>query len=391
MLALLIVVMIGATIAEKCLGTAAFIYGSWWFAALWATMVVIALGYVLRRKMQNRPVLFLLHLSFVVILLGAGITHFWGKQGSLHLRQNRPIIAMETSDHLFEKLPFEVRLRSFEVQNYPDTDIPMDYVSVVEIDGDTIQISMNKIGRKDGYRFYQSSYDPDLRGSVLSVCYDPWGIGVTYVGYALLFFSMALLLILPNEGFCNVLHQLFPSDQHIGRKIIIGISSIVLIAVFSYALYRYSMRSYNDGYLPPVLRSPLLLVHVSIIMIAYVLLLVLFINGLFSLCKKKLSAFSTHLSILLLYPALFLLTAGIFIGAIWANLSWGRYWGWDPKEVWALITLLVYSMAFHKYSLPIFNKPKVFQLYMVLAFLTVLMTYFGVNFLLGGMHSYANS
>jgi hypothetical protein len=94
-------------------------------------------------------------------------------------------------------------------------------------------------------------------------------------------------------------------------------------------------------------------------------------------------------SLLLLYPAVFLLAAGIFIGAVWANVSWGRYWGWDPKEVWALITLLVYAAALHSSSLPRFRRSLFFHTFCVAAFLTVLITYFGVNFLLGGMHSYA--
>ena len=97
------------------------------------------------------------------------------------------------------------------------------------------------------------------------------------------------------------------------------------------------------------------------------------------------------LEMLLLYPATFFLGAGIFLGAVWANVSWGRYWAWDPKEVWALITFLVYGAAFHSQSLRIFRKPLFFHIYMILAFLTVLMTYFGVNYVLGGMHSYANS
>ena len=99
----------------------------------------------------------------------------------------------------------------------------------------------------------------------------------------------------------------------------------------------------------------------------------------------------TLLSRLLLYPATFFLGAGIFLGAVWANVSWGRYWAWDPKEVWALITFLVYGVAFHSQSLQIFRKPLFFHIYMILAFLTVLMTYFGVNYVLGGIHSYANS
>jgi ABC-type transport system involved in cytochrome c biogenesis permease subunit len=84
-----------------------------------------------------------------------------------------------------------------------------------------------------------------------------------------------------------------------------------------------------------------------------------------------------------------LLIAGIFVGAVWANVSWGRYWGWDPKEVWALITLMIYALPLHQGSLPFFRRPVVFHRYLAIAFLTVLTTYFGVNLLLGGMHSYA--
>ena len=92
---------------------------------------------------------------------------------------------------------------------------------------------------------------------------------------------------------------------------------------------------------------------------------------------------------LLLYPAVMLLTIGIFLGAVWANVSWGRYWGWDPKEVWALITMIVYAFAFHRESFPWLRRPMAFHAYMVLAFFSVLFTYFGVNFFLSGMHSYA--
>jgi ABC-type transport system involved in cytochrome c biogenesis permease subunit len=106
--------------------------------------------------------------------------------------------------------------------------------------------------------------------------------------------------------------------------------------------------------------------------------------------KETLVKTLRNISTIMLYPALFLLSIGIFIGAIWANQSWGTYWSWDPKETWALITMMVYAIALHCGSLPVFRRPMVFHVYMVVAFLTVLMTYFGVNFLLGGMHSYAN-
>jgi ABC-type transport system involved in cytochrome c biogenesis permease subunit len=80
---------------------------------------------------------------------------------------------------------------------------------------------------------------------------------------------------------------------------------------------------------------------------------------------------------------------GIFIGAIWANVSWGNYWSWVPKETWALITFMVYAVAVHKKSLSFLRSPMAYHIFMVLAFLTILMTYFGVNYVLGGMHSYA--
>ncbi len=154
--------------------------------------------------------------------------------------------------------------------------------------------------------------------------------------------------------------------------------------------------------LMPVLVSPLLSLHVSCIMMSYALFGFLLLNGLIALylsafrCKQscelpdreveRLTLFSR----LLLYPAVFLLGIGIFIGAIWANVSWGRYWAWDPKEVWALITFMVYALAFHLSSLGWFRRPVFFHLYLVLAFSTVLMTYFGVNYVLGGMHSYGS-
>ena len=95
------------------------------------------------------------------------------------------------------------------------------------------------------------------------------------------------------------------------------------------------------------------------------------------------------LSRLFLYPSITALGFGIFIGAIWANISWGTYWSWDPKETWALITLMTYAIAVHTNSIPQLRKPLNYHIFMTFAFLTILMTYFGVNYFLGGMHSYA--
>ncbi len=148
--------------------------------------------------------------------------------------------------------------------------------------------------------------------------------------------------------------------------------------------------------LMPVLQSPLLSIHVVVIMIAYSLLAFVLMNGITAIVlrytKRDHQAEMEYLLVvsnIMLYPAVFLLATGIFVGAVWANISWGRYWGWDPKEVWALITLLIYSAALHITSLGKFRNPIFFHTFMIIAFLTVLITYFGVNYILGGMHSYA--
>lgn len=146
----------------------------------------------------------------------------------------------------------------------------------------------------------------------------------------------------------------------------------------------------------PVLNSPLLSVHVSIIMMGFALLSLTFINGITALVVRLANRNAANimlaleqLSLLFLYPAAAALGIGIFVGAIWANVSWGQYWGWDPKEVWALITFMVYAAALHPKTLPTLRRPVAFHVFMVLAFTTIIMTYFGVNYFLGGMHSYA--
>jgi ABC-type transport system involved in cytochrome c biogenesis permease subunit len=144
--------------------------------------------------------------------------------------------------------------------------------------------------------------------------------------------------------------------------------------------------------LMPVLNSGLLSVHVALVMISYALFGLIFINSLTSLfipkSETQLQDKFSLTSRLMLYPAIMLLGSGIFVGSIWANISWGRYWGWDPKETWALITLLLYALPLHRSILPTFAKPRLLNIYLAAAFLAVVVTYFGVNYFLGGMHSY---
>lgn len=176
----------------------------------------------------------------------------------------------------------------------------------------------------------------------------------------------------------------------IGRKHMLFASLGMLTAGFALLVSSLSEMNPQITHLMPVLSSPLLSIHVSSIMASYAMLSLTFFIAVGALARPSATEESMRLIYLILYPALTLLTIGIFVGAVWANVSWGTYWSWDPKEVWALITMLIYSMPLHRQSLPFFRKRKCFLIYIAGAFATVLMTYFGVNYILGGMHSYAN-
>ena len=86
---------------------------------------------------------------------------------------------------------------------------------------------------------------------------------------------------------------------------------------------------------------------------------------------------------------LFMLTIGTFLGGVWANESWGRYWGWDAKETWALVSILAYAFILHMRFIPSLKSKFAFNVASMFAVFSVLMTYFGVNYLLSGLHSYA--
>ncbi|MDD7104955.1 MAG: cytochrome c biogenesis protein CcsA [Bacteroidales bacterium] len=144
--------------------------------------------------------------------------------------------------------------------------------------------------------------------------------------------------------------------------------------------------------LPPILRSPLLSVHVVLVMVSYTLLFciaLLSVRCLLHGCSPSSLTRLTALSRLLLYPAVSFLASGIIAGAVWASISWGTYWSWDAKETWALLTFMVYLAPFHIHSLDSDSSPRLYHIYVLMAFLVVLATYFGVSYFLPGMHSYA--
>ena len=529
--ALITAILMVATIMEKIHGTEYAlqnIYCADWMIALWGTATLSAIVYILQHKLQRQPVTLCLHLAFAVILLGAFVTHTTGKQGQTHLRVGEYTNQYVLDNDSIEKFPFSISLHDFEVTRYAGTDTPMDFTSTIVIyDNERIEgtVSMNSIFKHRGYRFYQSGYDNDERGTFLAVSHDPWGIGITYAGYSLLLLSMILFFVQPDSRFRTALRkgrtiaiillmlfvsttssarntQQIPAKENaiallgtnygaealynsmsdnrplaitclatgtilfvlfcINRKenrtrqILASWIKVIAWVTAAYLSLQIALRWHIGGHIPlsngyetmvfmawlsilmtpiagnrvkevlpfgyivcglallvstfgdsteqiaplaPVLRSPLLSIHVVVIMISYTLLAFTMLNGVAALIintthknsplANREIAELQRISTLMLYPAVFLLTAGIFIGAVWANISWGRYWGWDPKEVWALITMLLYSTTLHSGSIKAMRHPLFFHIYCIVAFLAVLMTYFGVNFILGGMHSYA--
>lgn len=743
---LVLVCMAAATIVEKSQGTDyahAHYYGAWWFILIWAVLAALGAFYIIKRKVKCASTL-ALHLSFIIILLGALLTHVSAKRGMIHLRIGQPTDTYMAQDEeqgmKEEKLPFSLCLKKFEAKMHDGTNAVADYSSkFTVIDGDDKsegEVSMNNIYSHRSYRLYQSSYDEDGKGSVLAINADPYGIPVTYTGYALLFISLVWMLFDPKGGYRKLLKspllkkgalitalilsmgniqtlhaesatgnlqnavlpketaekfgelhilyndricpvQTFALDfckkiygarsyqgltaeqvlsgwvfygntwasepfikiksgemktamnlpdyaslntffnremggytigQYVqeyyngqqdkfhqqaadidGKIQIImelreGVSLKVLpytftknvkatkdhpfikagtttwfspvdklpqaveqqhalyiknvfsllngdvkagnisrvneffvkmkkyqevssgnslptntqykaerinnafpfatilfmanltlgfIALF-YTIYRMTKKReikalnialpillgvsflaltfglalrwiisgnipMSNGYesmltvawfvmlisilmqlririvmvfgflisgffllvshinqmdpaigqMMPVLNSPLLSIHVSIIMMSYALLSLTFICGIMGICLRSHGEELQALSRIFLYPALTTMGYGIFIGAIWANVSWGNYWSWDSKETWALITFMIYAVVVHTQSLPVFRKPLVYHIYITLAFMSIAMTYFGVNYFLTGMHSYA--
>ena len=743
---LVLVCMAAATIVEKSQGTDyahAHYYGAWWFILIWAVLAALGAFYIIKRKVKCASTL-ALHLSFIIILLGALLTHVSAKRGMIHLRIGQPTDTYMAQDEeqgmKEEKLPFSLCLQKFEAKMHDGTNAVADYSSkFTVIDGDDKsegEVSMNNIYSHRSYRLYQSSYDEDGKGSVLAINADPYGIPVTYTGYALLFISLVWMLFDPKGGYRKLLkspllkkgalitalilsmgniqtlhaesatgnlqnavlpketaekfgelHILYndricpvqtfaldfckkiygarsyqgltaeqvlsgwvfygntwanepfikiksgemktamnlpdyaslntffnremggytigqyvqeyyngqqdkfhqqaadidgkiqiimelregislkvlpytftknvkatkdhpfikagtttwfsPVDklpqaveqQHalyirnvfsllngdvkagntsrvneffvkmkkyqevssgnslptatqykaerinnafpfatilfmanltlgfialfytiyrmtkkreikalnIALPILLGVSFLALtfglalrwiisgnvpmsngyesmltvawfvmlisilmqlririVMVFGFLISGFfllvshiNQMDPTIGQMMPVLNSPLLSMHVSIIMMSYALLSLTFICGIMGICMRSHGEELQALSRLFLYPALTTMGFGIFIGAIWANVSWGNYWSWDSKETWALITFMIYAVVVHTQSLPVFRKPLVYHIYITLAFLSIAMTYFGVNYFLTGMHSYA--
>ena len=186
-----------------------------------------------------------------------------------------------------------------------------------------------------------------------------------------------------------------------GRKSELTIASTAFVASMILMVAHWNWMDPAIANLQPVLNSYWLMIHVAVIVASYgpfalgmILGIVALILMIFTTKKNKARMDLnikelTYINEMALTVGLVLLTIGNFLGGQWANESWGRYWGWDPKETWALISIMVYAFVIHMRFVPSLRGTWIYNLISIIAFYSILMTYFGVNFYLSGLHSYA--
>ena len=210
----------------------------------------------------------------------------------------------------------------------------------------------------------------------------PWSNAyesVIYVGWATMFFGLAF-----------------------GRKSQLTVASTAFVAAMIMMVAHWNWTDPEIGNLVPVLNSYWLMIHVAVIVGSYGPFALAMILGLVAMIlmiftntrnkdKMKLNIKElTYINEMALTVGLVMLTIGNFLGGQWANESWGRYWGWDPKETWALVSIMIYAFVIHMRFVPALRGTWIYNFFSVLAFAAILMTYFGVNFYLTGLHSYAS-
>lgn len=429
------------------------IYHSGWFIALWALLAVTGIMYILYTSRRATLVMLHASFVVILLgALVSFLTSKHGSIAIAN--EGVPASMFTTRDGALERLPFRIQLTALETQYGHDSETPVDYVATIIADDRKEQtahtVSLNNPMKFKDYRFCINGVtDGNLS---MTVSHDRYGRPISFSGYLMVFVSFLMLFFDRKSGFGSTLQQLRGGreaksaiggkERSDSRNIAARTTGALLCVIIPTGLlwYRRGMFPATNGAealmllaaviaaiaiilgnnnrftslkrtlavaacisaaiaLPgleeeynvqPILRTPLLGVHVTTIIIAYALLACTAINATIALCTKDAGrrAQQALLGRVLLYPATMLLATGIFIGAVWADISWGRYWGWDPKEVWALVTLLVCSAAFHTRSLRFMAKPVAFHLFCIVAFAAVLFTYFGVNYLLGGLHSY---
>lgn len=215
---LLLLLALGAAIAtflENDFGTATarfYVYNALWYEGLLLLTALNIAAVIYQTKMYLHVSKFLFHGAFVLILLGAALTRYAGEEGVMKIRENAHASTFFSADKNKEiALPFRMHLKAFELTRYYGSKAPSEYASEVRIEeGNTsieAVISMNNTLTYKGYKFFQTFYDPDEKGTILSVTKDP-GVEVTYTGYALLFLGLILNLFDSKSRFCKLITQL---------------------------------------------------------------------------------------------------------------------------------------------------------------------------------------
>ena len=445
-----ITLLVAATFIEKYCGTpfaVEHIYHSPAFIALWAVLALSAMAYLLKRHIRIISSTFLLHVSLAVILVGAVVSFLTSERGKIYISPGGvPASMYEMQDGKLGKLPFRIELEEFITEHRNGA--ADDYIATVVVGGTEKEtISMNRPLYRQGYLIYIDGYSQESVS--LLVGYDPWGTGITYGGYIMLVASLIYLFLDKRSLLRAAANKLKGKEHESGRKhpieIPITVAAAILFAVLSImgtlrwietshfpasdghgttlllawcalltgfvvrkrtkllmypaftvaaiATFAAAITTGGSGEAAPVLRTPLLALHVTTIIVAYAIIgctAIVSAIGIWHMARGNRTKCERLADVghIMLYPALSLLLTGVFIGAVWANLSWGRYWGWDPKEVWALVTILICSIPMHRRSLPALSKPLNFHIFCIVTFIVMLFTYLGTNWIFGGMHSY---
>jgi cytochrome c-type biogenesis protein CcsB len=212
LLLVLIIVLAVATFVENDFGAEVAkmkVYNTHWLELIFLLLTVNLVGRVFKLKLYQpkKFTIFLFHIAFVIMILGAAITRYFGVEGSMHIREGESSSTLITdAKQEAIELPFSLHLDNFEITRYPGSMSPSSFSSYVTInekgkEAKPFHIYMNNILKHRGYRFYQSSYDQDEHGTILSVNSDPWGTTITYLGYFVLLVGMVLSLVNSHSFF----------------------------------------------------------------------------------------------------------------------------------------------------------------------------------------------
>ena len=327
------------------------IYHHWAFILV-IVLALLSLGLASINDFSHKSsCAFLSHMGLFLVLFGGliGAPDCTDALMKVHKDGDGERVAIDLNGNAVQ-LPFSVLLEDFDIDLYEDGASPRQYTSTLSVDGRTLQTSVNHPCSHKGYRIYQSGYDVDAgQYSVLKIVRDPW-LPLVALG--------ALMLLL---GALMSLKTAWKS----WKVLVAALSLAVVFALISVARISF-------GTLPPALRSLWFIPHLIIYMLAYSILALAAIAGAASLFTARIP---DGLPGKLLSTASSLLLIGMLCGAVWAGQAWGDYWTWDAKECWAAATWLLTLAGTHV------PKKKLRVLFIIIAFLAMQMTWYGVNYL----------